>query len=521
LLNDGRVPPRITRLLMAVLLSLAAAGLAAAGAGAENVGTLDAQAGSRGHVVQDAAGTAYIAWTRKSVGEGTETPEFCKVPKGGRACTTPLALPIPAPAESVDGPSGAFPVLGAGATVYVVVPRYVKNDVLLYTSTDGGATFGAPQDITGAYPNKTGPDDVILSGSEFLIGAENPGLGFSAFNTSGEGLGDFGLEEPGPGGVADATMGLDSAGNPVQAWFNLSSPQYTIDYDHYNGSGSKTTEADWTGAQEVTKGYVPSLAGGAAGLFLLSQDFTTPSESYAKGVDVRKYSGSSFGPPLHLFTDKETDLYAGGTIAESPAGHIAVVWPEFYGVPQPEMKLLISTNGGASFTTEPNVAGLGSAYSDFGNASLSLGDNNEGWVTFLDSAGLQLANLSSGALEPKETTTHSTVGTDTVTLKGPTSCVRPGQKVTVTLTVKSAKRKHKVVLKIYQVIFRVDNTPFKTELRESVRKTGRVNPNPFTASVLKTFTAGSKHTISAQAFISERHGRHASRTLRVSFLACS
>jgi hypothetical protein len=91
----------------------------------------------------------------------------------------------------------------------------------------------------------------------------------------------------------------------------------------------------------------------------------------------------------------------------------------------------------------------------------------------------------------------------------------------VTLSVASAKRKHKVVLKIYQAIFAIDGVPFKTILRESVRKTGRVNPRPFKASVLKTFTAGSKHTISAQAFISEKHGRHASRTLRISFLACS
>ncbi len=510
----------IRRLSQAALLTLTAAALTATGAAAENVGTLDTQAGTNGHVVQDAAGTAYITWSRKN-GEAAEIPELCKVPAGGRACTTPLALPIPAPAESVDSPSAVFPVLGAGSTVYVVVLRYVQDDVLLYTSTNGGASFGAPQDITGSNSSTTGPDDVLLSGSEFLVGSENSGLGFSAFNTAGTGLGDFKLEEPGPGGVADATMGLDSAGNPVQAWFNLNSGQYTIEFDHYNGSGSKTSEADWTGAQEVTKGYVPSLAGGAAGLFLLSQDFTTPSEPYAKGVDVRKYTGSSFGPPLRLFTDKETDLYAGGTIAESPAGHVAVLWPEFYGVPQPEMRLLISTNGGASFTSEPNVAALGSAYGDFKNASASIGDNNDGWVVFTDSAGLQLANLSSGALTPKETTTTNQVGTDYVTLQGPKGCVRPGQKVSVTLTVKSAKRKHKVVLKIYQVIFKIDNSPFKTELRESVRKTGKVDPNPFTASVLKTFTAGSKHTISAQAFISERHGKHASRTLRVSFLACS
>ena len=47
--------------------------------------------------------------------------------------------------------------------------------------------------ITGSFSNTTNPDDVVLSGSEFLIGSHNAGLGFSAFNTSGAGLGDFKL----------------------------------------------------------------------------------------------------------------------------------------------------------------------------------------------------------------------------------------------------------------------------------------------------------------------------------------
>jgi hypothetical protein len=504
---------------LAILLSAAAGALLPGSAAAQNVGTLDSAESTPGHVVQDAAGTAYIAWVRKATGTA-ETPEFCKVPKGGSACPTAITLPIPAPNETVDSPSAAFPLLGAGSTVYVVAPRYVLNDVLLYTSTDGGATFGAPQDVTGAFSSTTDPDDVLLSGSEILIGSHNSGLGFSALSTAGTGLGHFKLEEPGPGGVASAAFGLDSAGNPVQAWYNLNTPPYTLEFDHFNGSGSKTVETGWTGTQEIGKGDEPGLAGGAAGLFLLSQDYTSPSESYPTAVDVRKYTGATFGPPVRLFVEKETSLYAGGAIAESPSGHLAVVWPQFYGVPQAQMRLELSSNGGASFSAEPVVAALGSAYDDQRNASLSVGDDNEGWVTFTNTAGLQLANLGSGAKGSGETT-QSHVGSDVITLKGPKGCVRPGQKVSVTLSVASAKRKHKVVLKIYQAIFGIDGKPFKTILRESVRKTGKVDPHPFTASVNRTFVAGSKHTISAQAFISEKHGRHASRTLHVSFLACS
>jgi hypothetical protein len=504
--------------LLAVLLTAAAGAIAPSAANAQNVGTLDPAAATFGHLAQDGAGTAYIAWTRKATATA-ETPEFCKVPKGGSACATPITLPVPAPAEGVDSPAGAFPVLGAGGTVYVVAPRYVRDDVLLYTSTDGGASFGPAQVIPNSYSSKSNPDDVLLSGNEFLIGAYNAGLGFSGLSTSGEGLGNFVLAEPGPGGVASASLGLDSAGNPVQAWYNLSSGQYTLDFAHYNGSGSKTTEADWAGFQEVTKGYVPRLSGGASGLFLVSEDYNGTGESTPTAVNLRKYTGSSFGAPLHLFEDKNAGLFDGGTIAQSPSGHVAVVWPQF-NAGKSEMRLLISGNGGAGFSSAPNVAALGSAYADNDNAQLTIGDDNQGWVTFRNSGGLQLANLNSGAKGSGETT-QSHVGSDVITLKGPKGCVKPGQAVSVTLSVASAKRKHKVVLKIYQAIFAIDAKPFKKILRQSVRKTGKVNPHPFTASTKQTFLAGSKHTISAQAFISERHGKHASRTLRVTFNACS
>jgi len=509
------------RRLLGLLLSIGLAVALPSAAIAQNVGALDKAPATPGHVVQDAAGTAYIAWTRKAATGVAETPEFCKVPKGGKACTTPITLPVPAPAESVDSPSAAVPVLGPGTTVYVVAPRYPQNDVLLYTSTDGGASFAPAQVITGSYSSKSNPTEVLLSGNEFLISGYNPGIGFSAVSTAGAGLGDFILAEPGPGGVASESLGLDSAGNPVQAWYNLNSGQYTIDFAHYKGAGSKTLEADWTGLQEVGKGYNPSLAGGSSGLYMVSQDYNSSTETYPSAVEVRKYNGSSFGAPVRLFDDKAPDLFAGGAIAESPAGHVAVAWPQFAGG-KGEMHLFISTNGGASFVAEPNVAGVASAYLVQANASMSLGDDNQGWVTYLAEGTLQLANLGLGATftePPPTTTTH--IGTDNVTLAGPKGCVRPGQTVKVSLTVASAKRKGRVVLKIYKVIFAVDGVPFKTIVRESVRKTGRVNPHPYTASVLRTFTAGTKHTISSQAFISEMHGRHATRTLRVSFFACS
>jgi hypothetical protein len=505
-----------SRLALA-LIGAAAALLAWAGtAQANNVMTLDAQAATPGHVAQDAAGTAYLAWTRKAPSTGTsETVEFCKVPSGGK-CTSVITLPIPAPAESVDSPAGAFPVLGGGSKVYVVAPRYVQDDVVIYTSEDGGATFGAGQVVEKAYSNRSNPTNVLLSGSELLIGAYNPGIGYSAASTSLTGLGDFQLGEPGPGGVVSESMALDSAGNPVQAYYNLSSPHYTVDFVHYLGSGPRTAEASWSAAATVSEGDGARLAGGPSGLLLLSEDYSSPSTPYPSVIDVRKYEGSSFGVPVKLYGDAHAELFDAGAIAQSPAGHVAVIWPQ-YGGKEPQMRLFLSSNGGAGYAAPSVVANLGSAYGDQDNAQLTVGDDNKGWFTFLNAAGLQLANLDTGAAGAKSTQ----VGSDVVTLSGPKSCVKAGAKITLTLSVKSAKRKHTVVLKIYQVLFGVDGKVFKTEVRESVRKTGKVDTHPFVAFVKKTFGAGSKHTLSAQAFISEKHGKHASRTLRVPFTVCS
>jgi hypothetical protein len=514
------VPERQTLrgLAGAAALVLASLLIGAPAVQARNLGTLDAQATSQGHVIEDAAGSAYIAWTDKAPSsEAAETVKFCKIPAGA-TCAAPITLPSAGAGLSVESPSGAFPVFGAGSTVYVVAPRYTVNDVVLYTSTNAGVSFGPGQVIPMADSSKTNPTEVFLSGSEFLLGAYNAGLGFSAFNTS-ETLGSFSLSEPGPGGVAASAMGLDSSGNPVEAYYNLSSPQYTIDFVRYTGSGSKTEEKDWTLESTVANGYEPRLAGGPSGLLMVSQDFTSPSEAYASAIDVRKFNGSSFGGPVQLANETNSDLYAGGTIAQSPSGHVAVVWPRFPVGGESVMDLFSSSSAGSSFGGPAAVATLGSGYEDQVNAQLSYDNSGDGWLTFLDAAGLQLANLETGT--GAAPVVSSKIGSDVVSFAGPKGCVKPGQTITLKLSVKSAKRKRKVVLKIYQVIFSIDGKVFKKLVRESVRKTGKVDTNPFVATIKQSYAAGSKHTAAAQAFISEKHGKHASRTLRLNFSVCS
>src|SRR5277367_3679759 len=154
----------LARRLAMGLLGISFALALPAGAQANNLFTLDSQADVNGPIVTEASGTGYVAWDRPAADPATE-PEvvlFCKIPRGG-TCTSPTTLALP-PGEDQEIVQ-PFPVLGTHpGEVYVVGPRYVQNDTLIWTSTDGGEKFSAAKvgPNPGGYPGKTSVGDVLL-----------------------------------------------------------------------------------------------------------------------------------------------------------------------------------------------------------------------------------------------------------------------------------------------------------------------------------------------------------------------
>ena len=55
------------------------------------------------------------------------------------------------------------------------------------------------------------------------------------------------------------------------------------------------------------------------------------------------------------------------------------------------MQLFTSTNGGAGFGPATEVARIGSEYAGGNTAQLALGNGGQGWLTFTDQGGLQVA----------------------------------------------------------------------------------------------------------------------------------
>lgn len=508
-----------------------------ANAQANNLFTLDAAASSPGNVVEDAAGTAYVAWVHEGAG-GAASASYCKIPRGG-SCAAPISL------AASGQVTGAFPVLGTGSTVYVVAPLYPEHGVVVWTSTDGGQSFGAGVVHENGYSAKTDPTDVLLRGSTFYIGAHNAGLGFSTFGGT---EGGFNFSEA--GAVAGSSFALDASGNPVEAyWADESGPRAaSIRFYRYNGSGGLDTESNWTPPKakgtEVGPGYEPSLAGGASGLLLAYQD---ASEEATAPLLVRKYNGTTFGAPVTLDSDPTYRYYENGTIAQSPSGEVAVAWPWSN---SSVIRLFISTDGGSTFAPASAIASTQGGGND---VRLALASDGQGWVTFVDDHGLELADLnpltpqgqqpgpggspagnppSTGtAAKPTGTTTspkptatsitHSvTVAGNVVTLSTPSGCVRAGV-VRAVLSVRSAKRKGKLVVKIYKVVFSVDGKTSKTVARPEVLRTLKVNPQPFRAVFHLRLAPGSSHTLSAHAFIKIHHAPSRSYVLKARFQACA
>jgi hypothetical protein len=165
---------------------------------------------------------------------------------------------------------------------------------------------------------------------------------------------------------------------------------------HAHNSHPISSQAAWGGPTVLGDGYLPRLADGAAGLFLLSEDSANGAPQPTI-VDIRKYSTAThaFGARTQLAVNPggAADLFSGGGLGENyDSGELAAVWPQFSSN-SPLMRLYLSTDGGAHFSPAQDVAAVGPGYAIADNARVAIADDGTGFVTFQDARGLQVADL--------------------------------------------------------------------------------------------------------------------------------
>jgi hypothetical protein len=438
---------------------------------AANQFTVEAQPDSYAAIVTDAAGNGYLAWNHEA-GVSTDVPMFCKLAPGAKKCAHPISLALPGAPEfaSDDQPS---PILGPPGVVWVVASRYIANDTVIWTSTDGGQTFSAPYDIpfigtcpiagpcalSFSFTDLTNVDDMLPVTPSYaaydgqlyktstgqpsvywLEASNNPGLGFSLENTNETSGGPAGASEfqfgnPGPGGIAGSALGLTSTGDVVEAYWRESSPP-TLAYYYFRAANPApiSPQAGWSAPTVVGSGDVPRLADGGAGLFMLSSDsLHTGAEPTA--VDIRKYDPSThtFGAPLTLTNHPAdtADLFTGGGLGENyDTGELAAVWPQFSASGASRMRLYLSTDGGARFSPAQYIATVGGSYRDMDNARVAIADGGSGFVTFRDARGIEVADLDPIAAQYKTLKTNGKVVDVPVTCPAPKATCKVELKLT-------------------------------------------------------------------------------------------
>ncbi len=405
-LRSGRVdatPSAVARRLAVGLLGISFAVALPAAAQANNLFSVDPSAASTGPIVTDAAGNGYIAWEHRAASSSEPaTTIFCKIPRGG-SCTEPIVLPLPAPGDSsTEAVTQAFPVLGATSGVlYVVAPRYVAGDTLIWTSQNGGATFSAAH-VVPDYAEGSGVGDVLRNPLSPTTHPTSDDFDVASFN-SAVGITEIGDLDSKPfhlrfatdGDGQGSTLGFTTTSHlPVEAYWNFASP-YEVAFD-YLKAGSGGEETNWSTAQFVTNGYEPRLASGPGGLFLLSTDVASGEEQPSL-LDVRKYDEAthSFGAPTTVATIPTGvfSLFSGGEIFENPDnGTLYVAEPIETASGTQVILLWESTDGGQSFHGEREIAVIGGAYE--GPPRLAVADDGQGWLTFEDEGGLEVADLN-------------------------------------------------------------------------------------------------------------------------------
>src|SRR4051794_31601276 len=178
-----------SRSLRGAILSVLSALLVAPAAHAAIGAPVDLGVGQNPNVTVDAGGNAQIGFT----GQGANSKEldYCRLPRGATACS-PRTV-INAPGDSLSKPL----VFASGTTVQVISYRYGLTapytqfaQVLLFTSTDGGTTFGAGTPIGSISPNDFafGPGDTVSG----ITSADACGTCYQAWSLAGGSTGPAG-----------------------------------------------------------------------------------------------------------------------------------------------------------------------------------------------------------------------------------------------------------------------------------------------------------------------------------------
>jgi hypothetical protein len=287
------------------------------------------------------------------------------------------------------------------------------------------------------------------------------------------------------------------------------------------------------------------LAGGPSGIGVFEDEGPGLEGAGSDSVDYRAFDPTTliFGSPVQV--SDETSLTLDGadelSVSQDSEGGIYASWHDGRGV-----ELSYSNTKGASWqapvtaageeASDPVIAGVGG-----GNFEVAYKLNGQEYLEPLNYSALYAAQHSSSSSSGGSTTTTTpasgppppplppppppppvtitdtaNVDGDVVSLSAPNKCVRNGLVSSeLNVSLPSAKRKGKVVVKIYEAIFKVGNTTL-------IVKRKHLSDAPFKVTIhLKHVKPGSKLVLTVHALIAVHHGPKRSKTFKLTLTSCA
>jgi hypothetical protein len=316
-------------------------------------------------VAVDAAGTAYIGWQVNTHADAGDAVQLCVLPAGARACTSVATIPFPGTGFDNGRVSVLLPAPGV---VQVAIGRNVLNVYGFYlaTSGDGGATFGAPVRIGGAFAKRA----ALLPGG--LIAAE----GDDVRQLGGAVLRPDGSDALSEGAVVDERAQFSDVtvqGSDVYIAGSLAGPTAAA---RLPAGASSADPAAWQHLPDIADGEVPKLAPGPAGPAVLLR----PLDPGRAAPYVRHWTGAAWTPPVTIGPDNAVDSTAIAGAGQRLIGAWSVDSPS----PQHRVEFAMSLDGGALWSSVSTLAvpsdaryGLVTAIMPAGNGVVVSGGDGE------------------------------------------------------------------------------------------------------------------------------------------------
>jgi hypothetical protein len=340
------------RRLLAPAVVLCALAPATANAGTPfTVGEGDAP-----HLAVDGSGTAHVVWV-----DNSPKMFYCQVPRGAQACA--------APPRVIDQPGtgGVAYVVHLGSTIHLVSPNYPQQTTVLWTSTDGGATFAGPTTVY-KYGGQAGSSEPVpgpLAG-EITLGGTNPDGVTWGFKTDGSESAVSTRAEHARPAVVDFQIAPTCDGGLVG-----------VGHDGANASffrmapgGDPSVQGSWGGASVIGAGDTTGVAGGPGGTYMLASIQQPPHQ------EIRKWNGAGFGAPVSI-----NELGYINDIFVSPSGGVGAIW-RMNGSPD-QLRFALSTNGGASFA----LSSIAAEEETMQDMDVALAGDNVGWAVYEGARG--------------------------------------------------------------------------------------------------------------------------------------